>query len=250
MNIKEKTFPKGNIAKYFIYKYIKEKLLSTNDIIKIVDMGSGSGKQWDWLYYSDLKAKVEFHGFDIDKNAIKIAKDKKPDWNFYNEPAYKMEQIVNDVDIITTLSALEHVYKRKDFLNSAKMLLKKDGIFYLNYDNGHFLSNELREKIKTILGPVFAKFGWENWYQSFVWQDEIEKYIGDLDFIVKDEFNFHQSTNKQFHRIVVDDISEEYMELWLNYEVDINRLIKKDINSLKESNSNKYLLSKLFILSH
>ena len=120
-------FPKGNIAKYFIYKKIRNSLIKSKNKVKIVDMGCGDATQWDWLYSSSFKNKVEFYGFDIDEKGIKKAQKEKSDWYFFNEPAYNMENYVNNVDIVTSLSALEHVYKRFEFLKSAKMIMKRGG---------------------------------------------------------------------------------------------------------------------------
>ncbi|MCK4822702.1 methyltransferase domain-containing protein, partial [bacterium] len=179
----------------------------------------------------------------------KSAQTKMKEWTFYNESAYEMERYVTDADIITSLSALEHVYKRKKFLRSAKAVLREGGKFFLNYDNGHFLSKSLGEKKRNLIGPYLARLGWENWYQSFVWQNEIIKYLEDLNFIIIEELNFHQATTKGFHRVISDTISKQYHDLWLKYELEINALLKEDKTSLNQANSNRFLLAKLFVLT-
>lgn len=237
----------GNAAKYYVQKKVAA-LVEARGGTTVVDMGCGDARKWDWLYESPLCEKVKFVGFDLDQSAIGVAARSKPRWRFFAEPAYRMRDRVRAADILVSFSTLEHVYRRQRFLESARSLMHNESVFFLNYDNGHFFG--WADWKRNIFGPILAALGFERYYQSFVWQEEIERLLQRVQLRIVEELNFHQATSKAFHRALSAPATQrEYMDLWLDYELAVNRLLQKDPAAWAEANSNRYLLSKVFVLS-
>src|SRR5258708_22036054 len=70
--------------------------------------------------------------------------------------------------IIFSFSTMEHVYRRAKYLASAKACLNEHGRILMNYDCGHFIVSDLRERINGRIGQVLARLGYERYYQAFV----------------------------------------------------------------------------------
>ena len=137
-----------------------------------------------------------------------------PGWTFVAAPAYAMNQIVAEANLVVSFSTLEHVYKRKLFLEAARSIMTGSSLFYLNYDNGHFLG--CAEWKRNIFGPLLARLGVERFYQAAVGQGKIEALLKGVGFKAVKELNFHQATSKRFHE-VFDGLPamREYMDAWL-----------------------------------
>jgi SAM-dependent methyltransferase len=232
----------GNVAKYYVRKQLEPKLREAPSPVTIVDLGCGTGSQWQWLY-DGYRDRVRFHGIEPNARDVEIARRRFPGWNFLAAPAYTQTGI--EADFLTSLSALEHVYRRKEFFATARRLLKPGGTFFLNYDNGHFFD---QGRLRIWASQVAAKFGYERHYLAFVQQDEAEALIRDAGFDVVLELNFHQATRKEFAKVLGPGAQEPYHEAWLEYELRVNELLKSNASALATANSNRIILSKLFVL--
>jgi ubiquinone/menaquinone biosynthesis C-methylase UbiE len=232
----------GNVAKYYVRKQLEPKLREAPSPVTIVDLGCGTGSQWQWLY-DGYKDKVHFHGIEPNAREIEIARKRFPGWSFLAAPAYSQAGI--SADFVTSLSALEHVYRREEFLATAARLLKPGGTFFLNYDNGHFFD---QGKLRVWASQLAARFGYEGHYLAFVWQEEAETLIRGAGFTVVTELNFHQATRKEFSKVIGHASQEAFHEAWLEYELRVNELLKRDADALSAANSNRIILSKLFVL--
>jgi len=180
----------GNGAKLFIRDRIAGRLGQGEPTI--VDLGCGNGRQWSWL--EPRADEVNLVGIEPAAGLVTQARKSFPMWEFHSGTAYDLEPA--SADIVTSMSVLEHVYRRDKFMRYARACLSPGGIFYLNYDNGHFLDGN--DRLKNLFGPILAKFGVERWYQSPISQDEALDLIENSGFTVVEEFNFHQAANKGF----------------------------------------------------
>lgn len=236
----------GNAAKYYVQRRVVA-LLEARPHTVLVDVGCGDARKWDWLYHGPLADKVEFLGFDLDGHAIALAAQTKPRWQFFAEPAYDVKRRISTADIVVSFSTLEHVYRKREFIESAKSVMHDNSIFFLNYDNGHFFG--WADWKRNIFGPLLAKLGNERYYQAMVWQEEIESLLRRTQLTIVEELNFHQATNKAFHRVFsTPEATRQYMSIWCDYELAVNRLLRQDPAAWAEASSNRYLLSKLFVL--
>jgi SAM-dependent methyltransferase len=239
----------GNCAKYFAQKEIMKTLhhrVSLGKSSTVVDLGCGDGSKWAWLASQRWSSQIRFFGFDPDAEAIKKAQARFPSWTLVAAPAYAIKAVVDTADVIVSFSTLEHVYKRREFIQAARSIMLGSSEFYLNYDNGHFLGPG---EWRNIFGPVLARLGVERYYQSFVWQGEVEGLLKDCELQVVRELNFHQATRKEFQKVLADTSSmKHYMDAWLDFELKVNAFLEGEPKARREANSNKYHLSKLFIL--
>jgi Methyltransferase domain len=240
----------GNCAKYYVQKNIiamVESRIAQGRPTTIVDMGCSDGSKWHWMKEKGWGDRVRYVGFDLDTAAINRAKKTFPGWTFVAAPAYAMKQIVADADLVVSFSTLEHVYKRKLFLEAARSIMTGSSLFYLNYDNGHFLG--YADWKRNIFGPLLARLGVERFYQAAVWQSEIEVLLKEVGFDVVEELNFHQATSKGFHKVFGGlPAMRQYMDAWLDYELKVNTLLYSEPAARRQANSNRYHLSKLFVL--
>jgi hypothetical protein len=212
----------------------------------IVDMGCGDGSKWRWLAEKGWGDRVRYVGFDLDVVAINHAKKTFPGWTFVAAPAYAMSQIVAEANLVVSFSTLEHVYKRKLFLEAARSIMTGTSLFYLNYDNGHFFG--CADWKRNIFGPL-ARLGVERFYQAAVWQSEIEALLKEVGFEAVEELNFHQATSKRFHEVFGGlPAIRKYMDAWLEYELRVNTLLYSEPAARRQANANRYHLSKLFVL--
>ena len=210
-------------------------------------MGCGDGSKWGWLREGPWHDRIDFVGFDLDRDAVSRAASRFPGWRFFPEPAYAMERHVSQADVVVSFSTLEHVYRRDEFLRSARGIMAPGAVFWLNYDNGHFL--DWREWKRNWFGPLLARLGQERYFQAPVGQAEIEGLIADAGLVVEEELNFHSAVRKRFHRVFREPAaSRHYMDAWLEFELAVNRCLAEDASACRDVGSNRHELSKLFRL--
>ena len=166
-----------------------------------------TGANGQWLANQRWSSQIRFFGFDPDAEAIKKAQARFPSWTLIAAPAYAIKALVDTADVIVSFSTLEHVYKRREFIQAARSIMLGSSEFYLNYDNGHFLGPG--EWKRNIFGPALARLGVERYYQSFVWQGEVEAILKDCELQVVRELNFHQATRKEFQKVLADTSSND-----------------------------------------
>ena len=214
----------GNSAKLYCLEWIEEQVLKKKEGFKILDLGCGTAQNvvsllrlYPWIYYvgieplkqSYLQAKKNLNGLNA---------------SVYNANAYGCHKIVKErFDAIVSFSVLEHVYKRKDYLYSAKECLDDDGYFLINYDAGHFHSRSLKEKLKNIIGPILAPLGIERYYQSFVKKESFLKIVDEAGFRII-ETKFFNTPLKGVYKVIPKNRRNEYMLKWLEFELLLNEI--------------------------
>ncbi|HMS68994.1 MAG TPA: class I SAM-dependent methyltransferase [Saprospiraceae bacterium] len=124
---------------------------STNNI-KVVDMGSGTSK--DWIAVLKKYEHIEYTGIEFNKESILKAKDNlsfSDKVRFINEFGEFGENKLNEeFDVVISLSVLEHVKYLNPFLQSSIRMLKKGGHLIHRYDLGHSLyPSSFSERIKV-----------------------------------------------------------------------------------------------------
>jgi SAM-dependent methyltransferase len=213
----------GNSAKIYCLDWLDKYISAHQGPIRILDLGCGESLNFVSLLgkYAD---RVNYTGVEPDIKACQLARE-----NLRGLPAtiipsyaYKLNsQLEGRFDIVVSFSALEHVFRRLAFLQTAKDYLSDDGFFLINYDSGHFFSN--RERLKNIIGPLLAPLGLEKYYQSFVKDDEFKrliKFVG-LEII---EQKFFNTKLKDVAKIIPPDKRENFVGRWLECELWLNDL--------------------------
>jgi len=214
----------GNSAKLYCLNWIEQWAREKNYQIKILDLGCGVAL--NFVNLLKLHPQIRYIGIEPSKRACLQAQQNLKELNatVINSNAYKIyEKFEEKFDIVVSFSVFEHVYKRKKYLFTAKKCLKNDGYFLINYDAGHFLSDNIIEKLKNILGPILSFFGIEKYYQSFVKEKDFIKIIEEIGFKIIDA-KFFNSNLKGVYKIIPRSWKKSYMEKWLEFELWLNEI--------------------------
>ena len=177
--IKYEQYPTpGQVAAHLLYRAANDQNIRNKDVL---DMGSGTGRLTIGAAIAGAKKVI---GIEIDKNAIKIAKQnlKEIDSKYTNKIKFKQENIKK-----TTLPKVDTVVQNPPFgaqnsnKNADKEFLKK--------------SFKACEDIYSI---HIAKEGVRNFMESFTndhgWGVD---YREEVDFNIPRIYSFHKSSNKK-----------------------------------------------------
>lgn len=233
----------GNSAKLYNLQWIEQYVKEKDGKIKILDLGCGTALN----FVSLLKSypQLNYCGIEPSKQSYIYAQQNLRGLNaiLINSYAYKVyEKLKGKFDIVVSFSVLEHVYKRIDYLSFAKRYLKENGYFFINYDAGHFLSGN--ERLKNFIGPIFAYFGIERYYQSFVKENDFLQMIDKVGFKIIDAKYFNSSL-KSIYKMIPESKKADYMKKWLEFELWMNELgIDYDDSKVR------YFVTRNFILTH
>lgn len=225
----EGVFWPGNSAKTRIIREIVQAI--NNHPVLIFDYGCG--KASGWRHILERYPNIKLVGYDPDEHAIRSAERNLQGLSatFYTGRA--ISELSFQADYIISFSVLEHVYNRRQYLQNAKRLLAQTGIFYLNYDDGHFRVNmdltapsswvtSLRVYLHNALDPCLPRIGLVSKYQRRVSRLEIEALVKETGFQIADEFYSNLSCFKGLFKYIPKDKEERFMELWINVENILN----------------------------
>ena len=137
-----------------ILQYIPKR-----DNVRILDIGCGNGKM---LGYLQKMTGVHIYGFDYSSQAIK---DAKAMFEFNSE--FK-EGIIGEIDYpaekFDVIVSMDSIYFSKDmavFVSQVKRWLKKDGVFFIGYQEGEVMpktQNRYTTEIAIALEKNAMKF--------------------------------------------------------------------------------------------
>ena len=106
----------------------KKHKINLNNIENVCDLGCASGGLANAIYESNIFRNISnVEGWDLNSDAIKIAKEKYKHINFYNEDFLKME---NKFDLVTLADVFEHIPDVYGFLRDLRTK-SKYFLFYI-----------------------------------------------------------------------------------------------------------------------
>lgn len=220
----------GNSAKLYCLNWLDRYLNEQQGrAVSILDLGCGTAGGFIRLLKRHPQAR--YVGVEPLKESCLQAQKNLQGLNgsIINEYAYHLyDKLKEKFDIVISWSALEHVYRRYEFLRSAADCLKDDGYFLINYDSGHFFLAGTRDRVKNVIGPILARFGFERYYQSFVREQDFLALVDRLGLKVVD-VKFFNTQLKGVYKVIPDGDRPEYMRRWYDFELWMNELpIKYD----------------------
>ena len=119
-----------------IMQYVPQK-----DDVHILDIGCGNGKM---LGYLQKKTKAHIYGFDYSEEAIRTAQA------LFHENAEFREGIIGQIeypeetfDVIISMDTLYFAADMTAFVAQVKKWLKKDGMFFVGYQEGDVIPKTL-----------------------------------------------------------------------------------------------------------
>lgn len=216
----------GNAAKLYCLNLIHERLQKQGDHLRILDLGSGTSK--DFVRLLAQVPNLHYTGIEPDAADCEAARRLLPGPNvqIINDFAYDMlGRLVDEpFDILVSFSVMEHVYQRQLYLQSAAACLKPDGVFLINYDAGHFMAPaSFKERLKNRLGPVLARLGQQQYYQAFVPEADFLRDVRGAGLEVA-EAKFFNTRLKGIYKHIPEAHRDTFMHRWLDEELWLNEL--------------------------
>lgn len=212
----------GNAAKLYCLQMLEE-LAQERQALRIVDLGAGDCRNWpDFLR---RHPHVTFVGVDPSAEACALARAVLPAERAEIVHARAYEARWGTADAVVSWSALEHVYRRRVYLETVAATLAPDGLAFVNYDAGHFRFPTRRDRVKNVAGPLLARLGREDWYQAFVSETEFRDLVTVSGLRVVEARSFNTAAKDVYHRVAPESRTE-FMRAWLAFELAASDLVE------------------------
>lgn len=218
----------NNPAKEWIFRELAKR--ADQGAFSVCDLACGNGSVW----YAFLKRypNVTCLGLDTDKKAIADAQKKFADLRSATFRVVDVQTMKADTaayDVVTTLSSLEHVVRIDKFLDSVFALLKPGGIAYLNYDDGHFHSHNVKERLMVPVSQLLAKIGIEGPYMKEVDDKEVIRLITERGGKILQIRKHNVPNLKKFTKGYAKGLmGEDVLEAWFAFENRLNELLPSE----------------------
>lgn len=136
-------------------------------------------------------------------------------------------------DFVVSFSVFEHVVNCSAFLRNAKHLLSANGVFFLNYDDGHFRNvlevsqpstwlPALRAWGRTIVSRPLAWLGFSSFYQKRVTAQEADRLVATNGFQIERVDYHNLLCLKELSKIMPPHLQKPYAAWWLEAEKHLN----------------------------
>jgi hypothetical protein len=143
-------------------------------------------------------------------------------------------------DFIVSFSVLEHVVNRPDYLAHAKRHLHADGVFHLNYDDGHFRTaldlderrlwrQNLAVAVQNALAPLWPRIGRWDRYQSRVVKSQIDREIGSAGFRIDGERYENLTAMKEIWKTLPPEQRTAFSRMWIQLEDRLNASFRHEV---------------------
>ena len=161
-------------------QFIWPEIANALDKIKIkkksnvLDLGCGNGRFAKYF----LDKEINYYGYDISEELIKIAQKNNPKGCFSSGDLLKTPYRNNTFDLLISIATLHHIPSsemREQALKEVKRVLKSDGIAVISiwyfWHQPKYLKSIIKTGAKKILGQSGLDFG------DFMmpWKDEKQK---------------------------------------------------------------------------
>ena len=212
----------------------KESLLRfIKDTDSVTDLGGGKGDRWVSVLSKYPNLNLTFS--EPDKSELEIAKTKIKGKNVLFFDSTK--DIINESqDIVYSFAVLEHVWDKQMFFKEIARILKKDGIAYISYDDGHFRNYLYRDKsysfqcrnfLKTKLHKLWQLLGWYSKYQYPVNPADLLNIVNSVKLSIIDEYYSSIDNFKNFKVFEKLDLFRENNMAVYNLEKELNMEYQK-----------------------
>jgi len=249
----------GNAAKTRVIRDIAQRAVNKPSVV-IFDYGCGEAAHWRAVL--DSCPNFYLIAYDLDPRARHAA--RKHLAGLRAEVLDDVEHIRFQADYIVSFSVFEHVYDRKHYLTLAKQALAPEGLFYLNYDDGHFrvwldLSDvsswgvNLRVLLHNILAPLLAKAGYKTKFQARVYKEELHRLLELVGFEVYEEFYGNIGCLKGLYKYITQNKIGDFMNMWISFEEQLNERFREKLGENyagDDVNLWRFMGSRTLVLRH
>lgn len=219
-----KIYSRGNTAKQWMLEQISNS--SNSGTFRVCDFGCGYGSVWP-EFLKDHQ-NISYLGLDTDKKEIERARRAMinlPNAEVKVADGQAFGEGEGTFDAVTAFSALEHIVNLEAFMRTVFGLLKKDGRAYLNYDAGHFRSNNPKERIMVPVSQFLAKVGFQGPYMKEVKDRELQGIIERAGGKVVRFWKFNLAGMKNLVRA---NVTDDTVRAWYDFELRMNELNAPD----------------------
>jgi hypothetical protein len=147
-----------------------------------------------------------------------------------------------------SFSVFEHVVDRKQYLEHAKRNLSREGIFFLNYDDGHFRNfldladpntwgEAVRSFIRTAISRPLAAMGYKSRFQSRVLAIDADLLVANAGFKIVGKDFHNLNCLKDISKSIRPDQDQEFASWWLDTELVLNRRFRFELSEAKYGDS-------------
>lgn len=251
----------GNAAKSRVIADILASKSGTGPVT-VFDYGCGDGGDWPAILADHPWLRLV--GYEPYGPSCQKARERLRDYSADILGGQDVDTLAVKADYIVSFSVFEHVVDRTGFLHHAKRILAPDGVFYLNYDDGHFRNlldvsrpatwlPALRAWGRTMVSRPFAAFGFSSHYQQRVDATEADALVAESGFRIE-RVDYHNLVClKDLAKAMPDDLQQSYAQWWLDAEKYLNEHFHVRLPEKRyDDNSNLWqqMLSRTLCLRH
>jgi ubiquinone/menaquinone biosynthesis C-methylase UbiE len=215
-------YTSGNAAKQWILTELHGRF--GDSAFRILDLGCGAAGSWK--VFLEMHPQSQYMGFDYDKQAIakgRITYEGTKNAELKEGDAQTLSTETG-FDVVTAFSAIEHVVDKPAFLKTVFHALKSGGVAYLNYDDGHFRSNDFKERIMVPVSQLLGMIGIQGPYMKHVDDEQFKSQAEMAGFKVAMLRKHNLYPIKGFMR----GASTEAVTAWYEFEERLNSLYKPE----------------------
>lgn len=251
----------GNAAK----SRVIDEILTNNPGSKpvtVFDYGCGDGGDWPSILadYPNLRLV----GYEPYAPSCQLARERLNGHAAEILTGKDINTLAIRADYIVSFSVFEHVVHRAEFLRHAKRILGANGMFYLNYDDGHFRNlldvsrpatwmPALRAWGRTAVSRPFAAIGLQSHYQRRVCAEDADRLVVESGFRIERVYYHNLICLKDLAKTMPEGHRQRFAAWWMDSEKLLNeqfhvRLPEKRFGD--SSNLWQQMLSRTLCLRH
>jgi SAM-dependent methyltransferase len=227
----------GNCAKARI---IDQILSDPRRGFTVFDYGAGRGGDWPQILAGrpDLQLVCYEPG---EQDSALMAKALKPHASAQVLTTREFEAASFKADFIVSFSVLEHVQDTAAYIAHGKRLLAADGVFHLNYDDGHFRTaldlDERRNWRQSLAVTLQNRMAWlwpriNRWdrYQARVFKNLIDPEIAAAGLAIRTERYENMMAMKDIWKTLPDDRRDAFTRFWIETEDRLNTSFRTEVS--------------------
>lgn len=213
-------YERGNAAKQWIFEELDRRFGQAPT--RVLDLGCGDGSKWSAF----LAEHPAWRVIGIDTDAKAIAKGQKTAHSNLTLRIADAQRPMEErgFDVVVAFSAIEHVVDRPAFLRVAFSALRSGGVAFLNYDDGHFRSSNLKERFMVPVSQLLAMVGVEGPYMKHVDDATFRAQAEEVGFQVIEQ----QKNNIAALKGLMRETSDEAIRAWVDFETRLSTLVSAD----------------------
>ncbi|MBS0297465.1 MAG: class I SAM-dependent methyltransferase [Proteobacteria bacterium] len=217
----------GNAAK----ARIVAEIMARPGPLTIFDYGAGTGGDWPEI----LRERPDFRLVCYEPHApsVRRLEERLQGLKAEVHAGDAIATLAVQADVIVSFSVLAQVYDRPAYFAHAARCLAPGGVFYLNYDDGHFRQKldlntpgawvgPLKEHLGNLGGRLWARLGRESWHQRPAAAAEVEALAKGAGLKVTSTRYENLASLKALAKTVPPEKQQAFARFWIETETRLN----------------------------